>query len=81
MGELMQPWHMLVLSAIFLFPTVILGVIPFWFICKKAGYSPQLSLLNLVPFCLGTLVLVYFLAFADWKSPNGSTVASIPPHA
>jgi hypothetical protein len=69
MGELLQPYHLMVLSAFFLFPTVILGVIPFWFICKKAGYPPELSLLNLVPFCLGTLFLVYFLAFARWKSP------------
>jgi len=25
-------------------------IIPFWFICKKAGFSPWLSLLNIVPF-------------------------------
>jgi len=81
MGDLFQPIHLIVLSVLFLFPTIILGVIPFWFICKKAGYSPQLSLLNLVPFCLGTLVLVYFLAFADWKTPNRPTVAPIPPQA
>jgi hypothetical protein len=67
MGDLLQPWHLIVLSIIFVFPTIIVGVIPFWFICKKAGFSPALSLLNLVPFCLGTLVLVYFLAFANWK--------------
>ena len=24
-------------------------IIPFWFICKKAGFSPWLSLLNIVP--------------------------------
>ena len=40
-------------------------IIPFWFICKKAGFSPWLSLLNCVP--LGNLVLVYVLAFSDWK--------------
>ena len=68
-GELLQPVHLIVLSLMFLFPTVIVGVIPFWFICKKAGYPPMLSLLNLVPFFLGTLFLVYFLAFARWKSP------------
>jgi hypothetical protein len=46
-------------------------VIPFWFICKKAGFSPWLSLLNIIPF--GNLVLIYVLAFADWK------VAPLPP--
>jgi hypothetical protein len=48
-------------------------IIPFWFICKKAGFSPWLSLLNIVP--LGNLVLLYVLAFADWK------VAPPPPPA
>jgi hypothetical protein len=67
MGDLLQPWHLIVLSLIFAVPTIVLGVIPFWFICKKAGFSPALSLLNLIPFCMGTLVLVYFLAFAPWK--------------
>jgi hypothetical protein len=49
---------------------VLIGIaiflIPAWFICKKAGFSPWLSLLCLVP-SLGTLVLLYILAFADWK--------------
>ncbi len=40
-------------------------IVPFWFICKKAGFSPWLSLLNLIP--LGNLILIYILAFADWK--------------
>lgn len=46
-------------------------VLPFWFICKKAGFSPWLSLLNFVP--AGGLILLYVLAFADWK------VASVAP--
>ena len=40
-------------------------MVPFWFILKKAGFSPWLSLLYLVP--LGNLFLYYFLAFAEWK--------------
>ena len=40
-------------------------IIPFWFICKKAGFSPWLSLLILIP--LGNIVLIYVLAFAEWK--------------
>ena len=46
-------------------------IIPFWFICKKAGFSPWLSLLNIVP--MGNLVLLYVLAFAQWK------VVPVPP--
>lgn len=67
MGDLLQPWHLMVLSILFVVPAMVLGVIPFWFICKKAGFSPALSLLNFIPFCVGTLALVYFLAFAPWK--------------
>ena len=78
MGDLLQPWHILVLFFVFLLPIVLIGLIPFWFICKKAGFSPWLTLLNLVPFGLGTLVLVYLLAFADWKTIP-PTMAAYPP--
>jgi hypothetical protein len=40
-------------------------IVPCWFICKKAGFSPWLSLLNVIP--LGNLILLYVLAFAEWK--------------
>jgi len=40
-------------------------IVPFWFICKKAGFSPWLSLLNIVP--MGGVILWYVLAFAEWK--------------
>lgn len=40
-------------------------LIPFWFICKKAGFSPWLTLLNIIP--MGNLILIYILAFAEWK--------------
>jgi asparagine N-glycosylation enzyme membrane subunit Stt3 len=71
MGDLLQPYHLILIGLIFGFPSVIIGLIPFWFICKKAGFSPLLSLLNLIPFFLGTLPLVYFLAFAPWKPAAG----------
>jgi hypothetical protein len=40
-------------------------IVPFWYILKKAGYSPWLSLINILPF--GTLVLLYVLAFGAWR--------------
>jgi intracellular septation protein A len=53
-------------------------IIPFWFVCKKAGFSPWLSLLNIVPF--GTLILIYVLAFAEWKvTPTAPPVWQVPP--
>jgi hypothetical protein len=58
---------------IFMLVGVAIVVIPCWFICKKAGFSPWLSLLNIVP--IGNLILLYILAFADWK------VAPIPQQA
>lgn len=41
-------------------------MLPFWFICKKAGLSPWLSLITLVPF--GAIVLPFVLAFIEWPS-------------
>jgi hypothetical protein len=52
-------------------------LIPFWFICKKAGFSPWLTLLNLLP--LGGLVLVYVLAFAEWKVVPAGQILPYPP--
>jgi hypothetical protein len=40
-------------------------LVPFWFICKKAGFTPWLTLLNILPF--GSIILWYVLAFAEWK--------------
>jgi len=40
-------------------------IVPCWFICKKAGFSPWLSRLNNIP--SGNLILLYVLAFAEWK--------------
>jgi hypothetical protein len=53
-------------------------IIPTWFICKKAGFSPWLSLLCLIP-TVGMLVLLYVLAFADWKVVPAPQMAYTPP--
>jgi hypothetical protein len=56
---------------------LIVFIVPFWFICKKAGFSPWLSMLNLLP--LGSLVLIYILAFAEWKTvPDAPGALSYP---
>jgi len=52
-------------------------IIPFWFICKKAGFSPWLSLLNIIP--LGNLILIYVLAFSDWKVMPAQQAMWQPP--
>jgi len=40
-------------------------IIPFWQIFKKAGLSPALSLLMIVPAI--NLVMIYVLAFSEWR--------------
>jgi len=55
---------------------LIILILPCWFICKKAGFSPWLSLLNLVP--CGLLVLLYVLAFAEWKVAPEPAIAWPP---
>lgn len=52
-------------------------IIPCWFICKKAGFSPWLSLLNIIP--AGNLILLYVLAFAEWKVMPVQQVIWQPP--
>ena len=61
----------IIMVAIALIPVIIvvtiaIVMVPCWFILKKAGFSPWLSLLCILP-SLGTLVLLYVLAFAEWK--------------
>ena len=63
-----------ILPIVFLFILIGLAIVivPFWFMCKKAGISPWLAFLNIIP--LGNLILMYVLAFADWKvvpAPQG----------
>ena len=53
-------------------------MVPCWFILKKAGFSPWLALLCVVP-SLGTLVLLYILAFAEWKVVPSPQAAVYPP--
>lgn len=45
---------------------IVLVMVPCWFILKKAGFTPWLAMLCIIP-SLGTLVLLYVLAFSDWK--------------
>lgn len=73
MGELFSVTHLVVLFVMFcvFLPIVI---IPYWQIFKKAGFSGPLSILMIVP--LVNLILLYYVAFSDWK-PGAGTVTSI----
>jgi len=57
---LFQPIHLLLIA--FLAFVIFL---PYWQIFKKAGFSPWLSLLMMIP--LVNLCALYYLAFAEWR--------------
>jgi hypothetical protein len=58
-----QPIHLLLIA--FLGLAVL---IPYWQIFKKAGFSPWLSLLIVIPFV--NLCALYYLAFARWPEKS-----------
>jgi hypothetical protein len=55
----------------------IIVLIPYWFIFKKAGFSPFLAILMFIP--LVNIVLLYFLAFARWNVVPAAMVYPAPP--
>lgn len=57
---------MFALLPVFILVGIAIVLVPCWLILKKAGFSPWLALLCLFP-TLGLLVLLYVLAFAEWK--------------
>ena len=81
----------IVMTFLAMLPVIILVgyviiVVPFWFICKKAGLSPWLSLINVIP--LGNLMLIYCArvrrleggsdcAIADGLSVSADTAAHL----
>ncbi len=66
-----------VLVPVFLLVMMVIYLVPFWMIWKKAGFSPWLSILMVVP--LVGFVMLYVLAFVDWKVPPVSQPAVLPP--
>jgi len=55
-------------------------IIPFWQIFKKAGMSGAMALLMAIP--LVNLIMLYVLAFSDWKVvPRPDMGAGYPPPA
>ena len=65
MGDLLQPWHLIILLLIGL-PAVAIFTVPFWLISRRAGLHPAISLLTALPL-IGVLAM-YYIALAKW--PN-----------
>lgn len=61
-------------TIIYLSIYLLILVVPFWFIFKKAGFTPWLSLLMVVP--LVNLIAFCYLAFAPW--PVHQTIPAMP---
>jgi hypothetical protein len=72
--------YLIPIFGVFFFVGIAIVIIPLWQICKKAGFSPWLSLLAIIP--LGVLILLYILAFAEWKvAPLPQYAGGYPPPA
>ena len=68
MGDLFQPWHLIILFFLPVF--LVVYIIPYWMIFKKAGFAPALSLLMVIPGV--KLIVIYVIAFSDWKVGPGN---------
>lgn len=77
--------HALQAMMVFLPLLILIGsivfIIPYWMIFKKAGFPPFLGILMVVP--LVNLVLLYVLAFSQWKvapvNQNVYQMTNYPP--
>ncbi len=56
-------WHWIVLLLL-----AALWTIPLWVVVRRAGRSPWISLLGIIP--LGAIVVLWWLAFAHWRPLN-----------
>jgi len=65
MGSIGVPEIMLILG-IWVACMILILLIPYWKIFGKAGFSPALSLLMVIP--LVNIATLYYLAFSDWPS-------------
>lgn len=79
----MDPHLIHMMTAMFMFLPfvglfcIIALLIPYWMIWKKAGFSPWLSILMIVP--LVNFVMLYVLAFADWKVAPVTPAVTVAP--
>jgi hypothetical protein len=68
---------MMAILPVIMLLAIAIFMVPCWFILKKAGFTPWLSLLCIFP-TLGTLIVLYVVAFAEWKT-RPAAQALYPP--
>ena len=66
-----------IVAALMFLVVVPIMIIPYWQIFKKAGFAPALSLLILIP--LVNIVVLYVVAFSDWKVGSRNVVLNPGP--
>jgi hypothetical protein len=72
MGELYSATHLIFLLVAFcIFLPIV--IVPYWQIFKKAGFAPALSILILFP--LINLIVLYYVAFSQWRLGAGSATS------
>lgn len=76
--------HLPFFAPFFVFPVIgiviLAGILPYWFIFKKAGFSPWLCILMFLP--LVNLIVLYVVAFSQWRVvpvPYGYAMQPPPP--
>ena len=69
---------MMVFMPILVLAFAVILIIPYWLIWKKAGFSPWFSLLMFIPFV--NFIMLYVLAFSEWKVVPANQPALRPPY-
>lgn len=77
-SQLQQLQHLAAVMPFVILIGLIVVVVPYWFIWKKAGFSPWFSLIMFIPFI--NLIMLYVLAFSEWKVVPVSRSAATYPY-
>lgn len=70
--------YLMPIFGIFALVGIFIYIIPFWMIFKKAGFTPWFALLLFIP--LANIIILYVLAFSQWKVvPIAQAGSYLPP--
>jgi hypothetical protein len=56
------------------FIIIAITLLPFWFIFKKAGFHPAISLLTAIP--IVNILTLYYIAFSPWPALKDTKIQS-----
>jgi hypothetical protein len=61
-----------IIAGLFFILMIPVVIVPYWKIFSRAGFSGWLSLVMLIP--LANLVVLYVVAFSEWKTLPGANM-------